>query len=603
MFKVPAWPFPRAGAEECIPRRATRPWRMAVLVVGVWLAGCAYFNTFYNAKQLYKEAEKLRRGPGGASSAAATYSQAIDKCHDLIRYHPGSGYVDDALFMIGMSHMHRGENVQAQDSFQDLLERFPETDFRERAWFNMGLAALSLGDVGGASQAFASLREEYPSSKYNVEAVFRSAEKQLDSRDNEAGRDALRAFIAEHPKSSYAVDAQVMIARTYFDELRYDEARREFEGTLDLDLTDELRYEARLHVALSKRNQAEQVLADPALYTREDLPDGLRLELPQPADSLSTNGAVGASSEGGGAPGESASSTGTSHEPAGAEIAATAETLPDSLRELRESAFDLLRESAQELEDLRKPARKLGNELALRVELALTVAFLGDPEGAIAELDQIARTDARGMTGAQAQYAIGEIQRRRGRLDEAQQAYDAAQRGARDSELGKQAGQMGVAIRARRAALEQLRGAPEVLRRKRVARGLEPPTDEDADLTGSDSTSVRLEIDLRFEESASYLLRVAEIDLLELGQPRLALREFQRLLRDYPDSGASPRAAFAVAWIYDTVLLDVPRALDAYDSVVRDYPASPQARQARESARHLRTAQSRTEVETPSSRP
>jgi TolA-binding protein len=602
MLDTPARRIPQARAAARASWRAAPLGRVASLGLCAWLVGCAYFNTFYNANQLYKEAERLREGPGGGSGAAATYGRCIDKCHDLIRYHPNSGYIDDALFMIGMSHLHRGENVQAQDSFRDLLERFPETDFRERAWFNMGFAALSMGDVGGASQAFQSLRDEYPSSKYNVEAVFRSAEKQLDSSDNDAAREALAAFIVEYPKSSYAVDAQVMIARTYFSEQRYEEARREFEAALDLDLTDELRYDARLHVALAKRNQAEQILADPALYTSDDLPDGLRLELPQPVDSLAADAGAVPPQEPGSAT-DDAASTRPSQPHAVADIAAQVETLPDSLRQLREAAFDLLREGAEDLEALRKPARKLGSELSLRVELALTVSFLGDPDAAIAELDQIARTDARGMTGAQAQYAIGEIHRRRGRLEDAQRAYDAAQRGARNSDLGKQAQQMGVAIRARRAALEQLGDASEVLRRMRVVRGQDPPTEADADLSGSDSARARLELDLRFEESAGQLLRVAEIDLLELGQSRLALREFQRLLRDYPGSRASARAAFAIAWIYDTVLLDVPRALDAYDAVVREYPESPQARQARESARDLRTAQSRTEVGQPSSPP
>ena len=208
------------------------------------------------------------------------------------------------------------------------------------------------------------------------------------------------------------------------------------------------------------------------------------------------------------------------------------------------------------------------------------------------------------MTGAQAHYAIGEIQRRRGNLREAQVAYDAAQRISRNTDVGQLAQKKSLAIRARGAALEKLENAPEVRRRLRVARGLEAPLDADADLMGPDSTRVRLDVELRYEETAAALLRVAEIDLLELDQPRLALREFQRVLRDYPNSGASPRAAFAIGWIYDTVLLDTPRALDAYDAVVREYPGSPQARQARESAQLLRTAASQSTPEVqPSSQP
>ncbi len=600
MHRPPARSAARVGLDApgtSRSARATQPWRAVLLAACVVLAGCAYFNTFYNANQFYKEAERLRAGPGGADAAAATYGQAIDKCHDLLRNHAESGYVDDALFMIGMSHLHRRENVQSQDSFRDLLDRFPDTEFRERAWFYMGLAALRMGDIGSASASFDALRTEFPASDYNVEAVYRSAERQLDSRDNDAAREALEVFIVEHPKSPFTVEAQAMIARTYFDEQRYEDARLEFEDVLGLSPSDLLRYEAQLHVALSKRNQAEQILADPSLYTADDLPDGLRIELPkeQPADS----------SHAGDAPNDgSAAASRPSLTASNADIATSLEALPDSLRALREQAFDLLRQAEKELHSLRKAARKRGFELALRVDLALTVAFLGNPDAAISELDQIARSDPRGNTGAEAQYAIGEIHRRRGNLQAAQQAYDAAQRIARNSDAGQAAIQRGLAIRARAAALEQLKDAPEVLRRWRIVQGQEEPADADSDLMGADSTSARLEVDLRFEEFAAHLLRVAEIDLLELDQPRLALREFQRVLRDYPGSGSSARAAFAIGWIYEMVLLDAARALAAYDNVVRDYPRSPQARQARESAQELRTAltQSATEVE-PSTRP
>ena len=596
--------IPPARSQTPAPGRRPKAWAAAAMGLLV-VVGCAYFNTFYNANQLFKEAERLRSGPGGPDAASATYGQAIDKCHDLIRYHPNSGYVDDALFMIGMSHLHRGENVQAQDSFRDLLERFPKTDFRERAWFNMGLAALRVGDVGGALGAFQSLREEYPSSDYNVQAMYRTAESQLDSRDNDAARAALEAFIAEYSKSRFAAEAQVMIANTYFDEHRYEEAQREFEKALQLDLSDEQRYDARLYVALAKRNQAEQTLADPALYTRDDLPEGLRLDLPQAQEADSSASNAGNANAGARDAGATQSGNADDVHPAARDMASVAETLPDSLRALREHAFELLRQAEKDLDDLRKPARKLGVELGLRVELASTVALLGDPDGAIAELDQIARTDPRGQTGARAQYAIGEIHRRRGNLREAQVAYDGAQRISRTSDVGKLAQKKSLAIRARGAALEKLREAPELLRRWRVARGLEEPSAADTDLVGPDSVHASLDAELRFEESAAHLLRVAEIDLLELDQPRLALREFESLLRDYGGSGASPRAAFAIAWIYDTVLLDSSRALEAYDAVVRNYPATPQARQARESARFLRAAasQSTTEVQQPSSQP
>jgi TolA-binding protein len=96
-------------------------------------------------------------------------------------------------------------------------------------------------------------------------------------------------------------------------------------------------------------------------------------------------------------------------------------------------------------------------------------------------------------------------------------------------------------------------------------------------------------------------LRIAEIDLLELDQPLAALHEFEAVLKDYPQSLQSPRAAFGIAWIYEHRLRDSARAKQAYEAVVRDYADTPQANEAREIL--AAWAAGRPEEKAPSSRP
>ncbi|MFQ5599476.1 MAG: tetratricopeptide repeat protein [Candidatus Krumholzibacteriia bacterium] len=607
----------------------------------LWLCGCAYFNTFYNAKQLFKEAERTRTRQGG-SAAAGSYDACIKKCLDLIRYHSKSKYVDDAMYMIGVSHLYRDEYVQAQDSFQDLLDRFPESDFAERAHFHMGLASLLLGDAGGAAAAFRALKERFPESEYIVEAAFRTAEMRLDSRDYDAARDALREFMRENPDSRFVVDAQVQIARTYYDEQRYEDSRREYAEVLERKLSDELRYEAELHIALAKREEAEIILSDPALYTADEIPEGLTLELPEADEdttAASAGGETGATEAeadttapgvggdtteppvavpegpdqagpsqpappGGAEPDPPAAPGGVEASAAG--LVPAAEAIPESLQALRQQADRLLAEATRELDQLRKRAAKLERELQHRTELAVTLALVGEPDEAIGELDQIARTEPRTDIAANALYEIGEIHRRRGELQKAMEAYDNSLRARRGSEAGKLAQRKSVAIRARSTSLEQLRAAPQVLHRWRVAKGFEE-ADEAAgrdSLGAEDSLKALIDIEVQFEELAGHLFRVAEIDLLDLDQPRLALREFQQLLDQYPGNRQSARAAFAIAWIYDNILLDPGRALEAYETVAREYPDSAQAREALAIVAGLQEASNPPrEVTEPSSRP
>ena len=529
----------------------------AVLAAG----GCAYFNTYYNADNLFDEAERLRTEKGGsADKASAQYDACIKKCHDLLRYHSKSKYVDDALYMIGVCHFHRSEYIQAQASLRDLLDRFPNSDRAESAWYYLGLSALALGDRAGAASAFESLEKAYPSSSYRVDAAYRTAETFLDATDSESMRRALIEFIAKNPDSRHVGAAQLRIADTYYDELRFPEARAEYQKAIEADLTEEQRFEAELQIALTKRDEAELILTDPALYQESDLPAGLRLQIQEAAtDSAS-------------------------------KALSPAPALPESVLAQREQATKLLGEAASDLDDLRKQAMKFGAELNLGVERAVTVSLLGKPDEAIAELDQIARTDARGETGAKANYEIAETHRRYGRWNKAQESYDLAQRGASNSEIGQLGRKKSLAIKARTTAFEQLREAPEARRRWRVLHGLEPPRAGETDpRSGPDSVNVAVEIEQRFEAMAGHLLRIAEIDLLELEQPWLALRECQQLLADYPGSGLCPRAALGIGWIYDRYLSEPELALRAYEQVWLDYAESPQAEKAREFVAELQS--------------
>ncbi|HZM16829.1 MAG TPA: tetratricopeptide repeat protein [Candidatus Krumholzibacteria bacterium] len=544
------------------PRRP-RARRALAPLLAFALGGCAYFNTFYNANKLFEDAESIRTAKGSsAEKAAAQYDACIKKCHDLLRYHSKSKYVDDALYMIGVSHFHRAEYVQAQGSLRDLLDRFPNTKFAEGAWFHLGLASLAQGDAAGAAAAFENLERNYPNSPYRVEAAYRAAEAVLDAKDSESTRQALRQFIQENPHSRHVSAARLRIADTYYDDLHFPEARAEYQQALTLELTEEQRFEAELQISLTKRDEAELILADPALYTEQDLPSGLRVQM---QEALADTAAAPSS--------------------------AAATALPESLQAQRQQAMSLLAEAEVELERLRKRATKFNADPLLRIERAVTLAWLGKPEEALADLDQVARTDPRGETGSRAQYEIGEIHRRFGRWSKAQESYDLAQRGqgTSASPIVERAKKKSAAIRARTAAMEQLRPAAEVQRRWRVSRGLEPPRQGEADpRSGPDSLRSLVEIETRFEDLAGHLLRVAEIDLFELEQPWLALRECQQLLADYPRSGSAPRAALGIGWIYDRYLSEPGLAIGAYDRVTQEYPGSPQAQRAADFAAALR---------------
>jgi TolA-binding protein len=586
------------------------------------MCGCAYFNTFYNAKRAFKQAESERE-QGGAGAGHDSYSKSIDKSMSLLKFYPKSKYVDDALFLIGMARFHRGEYVQAQSSFEDLLMRFPDSEYTERALFTTGMAALKQGDAAASTRAFEDLARRFPDSRLNIEVVFRVAEADLDRHDYDTARRQLREFMKAHPDSRLVAEAQLRLARTYYEEKRYREARDEYAQVLQQRIEPIVRFEAELNTALSLRAEAEEILSDPLLRQRsaiapeaepgQAVPDttGAAGEdagevgdaPPDPVDAavvdagaagaappdtagglaavageavpatLDTAGAVAVGADAAAPPAPATARPGARAAAAVADTVALPALTPEQ-EERRRRADDMLAEAETRLQSLRKSAAKLGRQVELDIELAATSSLRGDPEAALDDLDLIARAakDARNPEmAARARYEIGEIHRRANQLTKARDAYDQAQKEKPDAVVVEAARKKSQAIQARGAAIDKLRRAPEVLQRWR-ARPEPPPPD-------SLTAAAALETD--YESLAHELLRVAEIDLLDLDQPLVALREFEQVLHDYPGSLQSPRAAFAIAWIYEWRLRDAERAHAAYAVVARDYPDTPQGRQAR----------------------
>src|SRR5262245_19211229 len=116
------------------------------LLFVAYLSGCAYFNTFYHAKQFYGQAEKAReseRGQPSATSTASTYyKQAIQKCEKVIQKYPGSKWEDDAYLLMAESHYWRGDYLSAQEALSALLG-MKKSSLRDQALYWQGRTSLA----------------------------------------------------------------------------------------------------------------------------------------------------------------------------------------------------------------------------------------------------------------------------------------------------------------------------------------------------------------------------------------------------------------------------------------------------------------------------
>ena len=113
--------------------------------------GCAYFNTFYNAKAYYDTGVKALGTDRAAGSdnipqpASDAFGKAIEKSLKVIDKYPESRYIDDAFFIIGRSHFHRREYGMAERYLRQLLKEYPWSPFSDQALVWLAKVHAQLG--------------------------------------------------------------------------------------------------------------------------------------------------------------------------------------------------------------------------------------------------------------------------------------------------------------------------------------------------------------------------------------------------------------------------------------------------------------------------
>ena len=85
------------------------------------LGSCAYFNTFYNARQYYEEAEKIRLQKEGESipiTAMDKYGKTIQKCQKVLNDFPETKFRIDAILLMAKARYYRKDYDFAIDDLK-----------------------------------------------------------------------------------------------------------------------------------------------------------------------------------------------------------------------------------------------------------------------------------------------------------------------------------------------------------------------------------------------------------------------------------------------------------------------------------------------------
>ncbi len=139
--------------------------KLLVLIIFPILS-CAYFNTFYNARVYFKEAEKIYRTQGQNTRESSTnYNKAIEKCSKVFEFYKTSKYLEEALYITAISYKRIGNYTQAKIKFEELLKYYPDSRFKISALTEY----LDILFTFNETNAFKDVLRKYPEIKETSE--------------------------------------------------------------------------------------------------------------------------------------------------------------------------------------------------------------------------------------------------------------------------------------------------------------------------------------------------------------------------------------------------------------------------------------------------
>jgi len=118
--------------EKCIVVQRNKIYILCLLLP---LTSCvtfkAYFNTFYNARKIFRDTEELYKKNNYQLNAQIkrNYENAIKKFLYVVKYYPSSPFVDDALYYTSICYLRLEEYVKSIKKFEELLKYAPESKF------------------------------------------------------------------------------------------------------------------------------------------------------------------------------------------------------------------------------------------------------------------------------------------------------------------------------------------------------------------------------------------------------------------------------------------------------------------------------------------
>lgn len=212
------------------------------------LSGCAYFNTYYNAKKLYNSVNNRHTDfPDttiASQSEKSDLTKAVDKFAAVALKYPNSRWALPSLYYMGNSYLLSRDYDKAARKYQEIWQYYPNSKYADMAQFNNALISFNLQEW---DRTIWSLTQIKSNDKIIVErSAFLEALAVQSIPDYKGAAIRWERFLLKYYKSDLANKARFNFAVCLSENAEYSNAARELEMILGKRIRSDFRYQVSM---------------------------------------------------------------------------------------------------------------------------------------------------------------------------------------------------------------------------------------------------------------------------------------------------------------------------------------------------------------------
>ncbi|PSQ68950.1 MAG: hypothetical protein BRD31_06690, partial [Bacteroidetes bacterium QH_2_64_26] len=220
----------------------------------------AYYNGFYNAEQAFEDGlESVKQSSSEidrtrylsifpepeAAAGGSSFKEAIQKSAEILREHPNSKWVDDALLLIGRSRYYQQNYVGATEKFREVIALGGEREGEARFWLARTLVAADRY-VEAAEALRAGLERNSDAGPWTARMRLVRAELRVRQGEWTEAEAALEAGLEGSLPDDVGGRAAFLLGQVHETLEKYDAAQSAYERVLEYDPSYPLEFAARL---------------------------------------------------------------------------------------------------------------------------------------------------------------------------------------------------------------------------------------------------------------------------------------------------------------------------------------------------------------------